>query len=161
MFDRTRYKKELKEAQGLLSELLKERSLLDERIARLRQDIGSLAQLAGQQQGTTLMEYMLGMGLSEACLEVLRASSEPLTAADVRDKLELIGFDTSQYSNILASIHTTLRRMTDDDGEAEETEKDGKKAYRRKHSILDAIGARIKRPETERPRRRQLKMPKD
>ena len=56
--------------------------------------------------------------------EVLKAADGPLTAADIYDGLERLGYPI-KHSNILASIHTTVRRMPD----IEETEKDEKKAY--------------------------------
>ncbi|OLE52243.1 MAG: hypothetical protein AUG51_18990 [Acidobacteria bacterium 13_1_20CM_3_53_8] len=54
-------------------------------------------------------------GLSDACREVLKASDKEMTAMDVRDALIRTGYDLSKYSNALASIHTTLKRLAGSD----------------------------------------------
>src|SRR5436853_530064 len=124
MFTKDDYSRELKAKQERLAGKLAERERLDREIAELRQDIGSLAQLAGRTK--TPPGILASMGLTDSCREVLLAVNEPLTVAEVRDGLERIGFDTVPYSNVLASIQTTLKRMDD----VEESEKDGKKAYK-------------------------------
>jgi hypothetical protein len=56
--------------------------------------------------------------LTRAIRRVLRnaARGEPLTVAEVRDKLQATGFDFSNYkSNPLAAISTTLKRMGERD----------------------------------------------
>jgi hypothetical protein len=46
---------------------------------------------------------------------VLNAAGHPLTAVEVRQQLEAMGFDVSKYSNDLAPIHTVLKRLTESD----------------------------------------------
>jgi hypothetical protein len=36
-----------------------------------------------------------------------------MTPSEVRDRLQAIGYDLSVYSNALAAIHTTLKRLAD------------------------------------------------
>jgi hypothetical protein len=51
------------------------------------------------------------LGLANAIRVVFGGTDRPLTAIEVRGKLEDLGFDLSQFSNALASIHTATRRM--------------------------------------------------
>jgi hypothetical protein len=44
---------------------------------------------------------------------VLRNAADPLTALEIRDRLEAVGIHLDKYSNPLASIHTILKRMHD------------------------------------------------
>lgn len=133
------YKQALQEARKELNAFLEQRAELDIRIARLRQTIGGLSQLC---EGDASMTFIIqDMGLTEACREVLRASREELTPAEVIKGLERIGFDISGYSNLLAAVHTTLKRMTiGTNPEAIESEKDGKKAYKLKPPMMGILG---------------------
>jgi hypothetical protein len=146
---RESYKQDLEEAQKMLSKKLQERAELDMEIAQLRQDIGSLAQLCGVPHLDIKKLFEEGlerqMGLTDACIEVLKATDEPLTPAEVKEGLIRIGFDVSAHSNILASIHTTLRRLADD-GITKESDKDGKRAYKieKKNYILRAQTGKFK-----------------
>ncbi len=132
MLTKDDYNQEIKVKQKLLSEKLEQRARLDMDIAQLRQDIGSLAQLVGNRLTRTRLGQNPVMGLTDSCREALRAVDEYLTTAEVRDSLERIGFDTTPYTNILASIQTTLKRMPD----VEEGDKEGKKAYKLKRFRL-------------------------
>ncbi len=53
--------------------------------------------------------------MTDSVREILRKSPEPMTASEVRDALERLGFDMKSYSNPLATIHTVLRRLTESD----------------------------------------------
>ena len=44
---------------------------------------------------------------------ILNAAGHPLTAVEVRQQLEAMGFDVSKYANDLAPIHTVLKRLTE------------------------------------------------
>src|SRR5215831_20611804 len=109
------YKQHLREAQQELVKLLEERTALDQRIAQLRQDIGSLAHLSGAGETGLVMRLAWSakekVGLKAACREALRASDEPLTPAEVVERMERLGIHHDDAGNLLASVHTTLRRM--------------------------------------------------
>lgn len=120
------YKQALKEERKELADLLERQAELEILIARKRKDIASLAQLANDNDSVNFI--LKDVGLTDACREVLKAATEPLTPSEVAVQLELMGYDTSGYKNLLASLYTTLKRMTIS-LEAEETEKDGKKAF--------------------------------
>lgn len=52
-------------------------------------------------------------GLTEAISECLRATPQYLSANEVREWLEREGFDLSDYSQPLATISVTLRRLVE------------------------------------------------
>ena len=131
------YRKSLKGAQAELTRLLEQRAKLDKRIAALRQAIGGLAHLSDDWDAVTHLLQTVKRktfsdargecGLKEACREVLLAQHEPVTPAEVLEGIERLG-RTGDRDNLLASVHTTLRRMAQH-GEVEEGTKHGKKAY--------------------------------
>lgn len=129
------YKQALKRAEERLTKLLEQRAALDKRIAKLRQEIGSLAHLSGEPKPDPTYRLVADvkreMGLKGVCRQVLLASDEPLTPAEVILGIDRLGRQYEDYNSLLASVHTTLRRMAES-GEAEESSKEGKKAYRLK-----------------------------
>jgi hypothetical protein len=86
--------------------LSEQRAAIDVRLAQLMQAIGSLSQLCNVKPAVKL-----GLGLTDACRMVLKAVDHPLAAAEIRLKLETMGYDTSHFSNPLGSIHVVLRRL--------------------------------------------------
>ncbi len=84
--------------------LSKQRSAIDERLAQLVQAMGSLSHLCN-------LSPTVEFGLTDACRMALKSVDQPLTAAEIRGKLEAMGYDTSRYSNPLGSIHVVLRRL--------------------------------------------------
>jgi len=105
------YKAALEAASREYEALAKQKAELDERIAKLAQTIGSLTRLCGYTPNVSF-------GLTDGCRMALRAAGHPLTATEVRQQLELFGFDMSKYANDLAPIHTVLKRLAES-GQAE------------------------------------------
>jgi hypothetical protein len=95
---------------------LADRARLEKRLGELQQTIGSLCRLCG-------LEPTVPFGLTEACRLILRSASRPVTAVEVRDRLATMGFDLSRYANVMATVHTVLRRMREA-GEAEAVDLD-------------------------------------
>ena len=102
------YKRALETASREYQQLAEQRADIDRRMAQLSQTIGSLYRLLG-------FVPTVGVGLTDACRMVLNAAGHPLTAIEVRQQLEAMGFDVSKYSNDLAPIHTVLKRLTESD----------------------------------------------
>ena len=104
------------EAQRELTQLEAQRADLDRRILRLKQTIATLYRL-------TLGEApdnIVNRGLTDAIRELVGAAAESgkaATAKDVKESLETLGYDFSNYKNPIASINGTLQRMVDQ-GEA-------------------------------------------
>lgn len=99
-----KYRRALQESIREYERLSAQRAEIDTRIAQLVQAIGSLSRLCN-------LIPTVGLGLTEACRMVLKAAGHPLSAAEVRMQLDAMGFDSSRYSNPLASIHIVLRRL--------------------------------------------------
>ena len=53
------------------------------------------------------------MSLANAIRIVMASADRPITAVEMRGKLQELGFDMKQFQNPLASIHTALTRMVD------------------------------------------------
>ncbi len=99
-----RYRRALDAALREYETLARQRTEIDERLARLAQTIGSLTRLCH-------LVPTVPFGLTDACRMVLKAAGHPLTAPEVRAQLDAMGFDLARYSNDLASIHTVLKRL--------------------------------------------------
>jgi hypothetical protein len=93
----------------------------DRQIAALKQTIKALAPLAGEEVPEIALDPELAAGGMTDCVRaILSKATEPLTASEIRESLESLGFDMKSYSNPLATIHTVLRRLTES-GEVEST----------------------------------------
>lgn len=100
---RASYRRALDTARRELTELEAARARVDERISQLRQTIGALSAVCDEETEPR--------GFTDAVRDVLRASVEALTPAQVRDRLQASGFALGHYSNPLASIHVILKRL--------------------------------------------------
>jgi hypothetical protein len=103
---RTDYERALETAIREYEALGQQRRDIDTRIAEVAQTIGTLSRLCG-------LTPTVPLGLTDACRLVVRGAGLPVTAADVRQRLQAIGFDLSKYANDLAAIHTILKRLND------------------------------------------------
>jgi hypothetical protein len=84
-------------------DLAQQKHALDDRLAQLGQTVGSLTRLLG-------LAPTVPLGLTDACRMILRRG-EPMTAVEVRNRLSAIGIDMSKYANVLAAVHTILKRL--------------------------------------------------
>jgi hypothetical protein len=100
------YRRALEAAAKEYEQLAAERQRTDKRLSELAQTIGTLSRLCG-------LTPTVPWGLTDACRTVLRNAGTALTPAEIRDRLTAIGCDLSVYSNALAAIHTTLKRLAE------------------------------------------------
>lgn len=100
------YRRALEAALRELEQAMAQRTVLDTRIAQLRQTVGTLNRLCGY-------EPTVPWSLTDACRVVLRSAGAPLTAVQIRDRFETIGLDTTRYANALSAIHTVLKRLVE------------------------------------------------
>lgn len=100
------YRRALDAAVKEYQQLAAERQRIDTRLSELAQTIGTLSRLCG-------FTSTVPWGLSDACRTVLRNAGIAMTPAEIRDRLVAIGCDLSAYSNALAAIHTTLKRLAE------------------------------------------------
>ncbi|HET9384334.1 MAG TPA: hypothetical protein VFO67_04240 [Gemmatimonadales bacterium] len=100
------YRRALEAAAREYETLGAERQHIDKRLSELAQTIATLSRLCG-------LTPTVPWGLTDACRTVLRNAGAPMTPSDVRDRLQGIGYDLASYSNPLAAIHTTLKRLAE------------------------------------------------
>jgi hypothetical protein len=121
-------KQELAEAVAELGEAQARTQELEQRIGDLRQTVSVLSKLCGQED----VDLESSLGLTDAIRLAFAGLGEnqPVTAQEMRLRLESQGFNTRRYGNLLASIHTVLSRL-DKKGEIRVvgTRNDGKPAY--------------------------------
>jgi hypothetical protein len=107
---------ELQTVQAEKVELEREIGARDQQIAALTQTINAIAPLIGEPTislPATDAPETATAGMTDCIRAILAKEKHPLSAAQVRDRLEQLGFVLSGYSNPLATIHTVLRRLTD------------------------------------------------
>jgi hypothetical protein len=105
----------LDETRGRMAVMLGQRDALNIEIIQLQSKIKSYETVLDRvqlSQRTTLEQVV---GISEAIRSILRIAARPMTAADVKNSLDLIGFDFSNFSNASAAVHSTLKRMASTD----------------------------------------------
>ena len=100
------YRRALATAIREYETLGQQRQDIDKRLAEVMQTIGTLSRLCG-------LVPTVPLGLTDACRLVVRGAGVPVTPADVRQRLQSIGFDLSKYANDLAAIHTILKRLNE------------------------------------------------
>jgi hypothetical protein len=110
------YRTDFKEAINELLGMASEREKLETRIAKQKKRVAALYELA-QIDGDGGPIPGLVEGITDACRVVFRAAEKPLVQAEVRDRVQSLGLP--QQANLLASIHTTIKRMKEA-GELEE-----------------------------------------
>jgi hypothetical protein len=98
------YKRALDVACREYETLSQQREDLDKRLSELHETIAALTRLCGYTP-------TISWGLTDAVRVVLMRADRPMSATDVRDRLHVIGFDSSKYSSILSAIHTILKRL--------------------------------------------------
>jgi hypothetical protein len=101
-----KYRRALTAAIEESQRLTAERRRIDDRLSELAESVGTLSRLCG-------LTPTVPWGLTDACRTVLRNAGQPMTPADVRNRLAVIGFDLSRYANVLAALHTTLKRLAE------------------------------------------------
>ena len=103
---------ELKRERKALAELLRQREELATKIAKQQTRVAALAALCEQSEEIASMTEMDLGGLTNACRTAFRAAvGRGLMPVEVRNALEQLRFPTQSHKNILASIHTVIRRL--------------------------------------------------
>lgn len=128
---RDKAKRELRAALQTRNRLDTELAKVLSRIVELSKAVEALNLLVGdgEQDEVTRMIEVSQMTLAEVVREVLRKSDIHLTALEIHRELRRLGFQTADYTNPQASIHTMLKRL-EESGQADRIIKDGKPAYR-------------------------------
>jgi hypothetical protein len=119
----------------------------DRQIAALIQTMNAIAPLLGEEP---LESDTPPPGMTDSIRGILAEAKEPLSAAEIRDRLAAMGFDLNSYSNPLATIHTVLKRLVES-GEAEMKEADGAKRFAPAGKRGYVMGLTIGRASREQP----------
>jgi hypothetical protein len=99
-----------------LEKAVEEREEIDQRIAQLKQGILSIAPLAKEIATDELTIAIQSAGMTEAVRDILRAVyPKRLSPVEIKDQLKARGQDLTQHSNVMASVHSTLKRMLDNE----------------------------------------------
>ena len=93
--------------QGELERLLQERTRLDARILQLQHDIRHVARMVD----VTVDDPITQLGLTDAIRYVIQHAGKHTTPVDVRDELLKRYCDPEDYRNLLASVHTVMKRL--------------------------------------------------
>jgi len=104
----SRRKSELVEAIHKLEQMLNEQNSLATRIAKQKRVIAALRELTELEEESG-PPVDLVTGLTDACRIVFRSAETPLFPTDVRDRVQHLG--VPEQSNLLASVHTVIRRL--------------------------------------------------
>ena len=100
------YRRALEAAVREYESLGEERQRIDRRLAELAQTMSTLSRLCG-------IVPTVSVGLNDVCRMALRGAGVPMTPVEVRERVKAIGFDLGRYSNDLAAVHTTLKRLNE------------------------------------------------
>jgi hypothetical protein len=93
--------------QGELARLLEERTLLDARVLQLQNKIRHVARMVD----VPVDDPITQLGLTDAIRYVIRHAGTTVAPVDVRDELLKRYCDPEDYSNLLASVHTIMKRL--------------------------------------------------
>ena len=140
------YRKIVEDSKKELEDLLIKQEEIERRIARLKQAILGLAPLIEEEPtdqgmyGTNddfVSEWLgLGTGMTDVCRNIFKASSSPLTPVEIKQKLLDMGVDLTKHKNIMASVHSVLKRLAE---KGEIVTKDNGLSYERSR-LVDRIG---------------------
>jgi hypothetical protein len=121
-----------------LESKIHERDILNAQIAGLRETLRVLSRTTltkDRMEAYTRLMDMVDYAtptLANSIRTVLaKAYPNGMTAVEIRNVLEDIGFNFDDFSNSLSACHATLKRMVTDEEVNLEMRKDGKAAYRR------------------------------
>jgi hypothetical protein len=100
----------LKQAAHDLEVAMRERDRLNLEVARLIRLLSSLSIAAGISPFAIVAKGK-APGFTEVVLGAVTRVAKPMSAREVRDDLLGFGYDLTGYSNPLAHIHQTLKRL--------------------------------------------------
>jgi hypothetical protein len=136
-------KSDLLLTQAQLGEKFKEQEMLEKKITGLRATIAALARMLDEE----FVEED-AIGLTDAIRAAFRAAglTGTLTPTEVKEKLEMMGYDTAKYGNVMASVHTIINRLV---GKREIKQAgnraDNKPCYQIMPRLADLVGAEKKK----------------
>jgi hypothetical protein len=127
------YRRDLHTKKQELAGLLRQRQEIDQKIAQLQPLISHLEglcrELGDRAAKEAAAKVELTTGLTELARTTLEEAALPLSASDLKTRMEAKGFDFSKYTSPLAILHTVLNRLVKSGKVKVILQKGGKKAY--------------------------------
>jgi hypothetical protein len=130
------YRKALSQAKQELAHELVERQKSDQKLARLQSLITQLQDLCAEQDQKRFWNSIervvkadLRGGITQTIRILLKETSLPMTATDLKAEIEARKYDLARFKNPLAVIHTVLNRLVKSGEVKLVPQKYGKKAY--------------------------------
>ena len=118
MLKKINYRRLLFQANQDLARHLVKRQQLDQKIARLQAVVGELDTLCAERDQNNFEKRVervikadLAVGITESARVILKENFFPLTASEIKEKIEARKLNLARYSNPLAVIHTILKRL--------------------------------------------------
>ena len=111
------YKQSLEQAQRELANAVQQRDHWNLEIVRLQNLVNTLAFVSSanaQQVEQHNAEWQVYTQLVQAIEALVNASPDPVTPIQIRDSLLSYGYNIGHYSNPMAMIHQTLKRLAID-----------------------------------------------
>jgi len=115
--DTAEYRQMAQKIQAELEALEIQQEDVERRIARLRQTLVGLAPLCESNDEGLLFNAFKraidSMSLTDAVRQILQASKAPLAPTEIKQQLLNMGRDLSGQKNVMASVHSLLKRLVD------------------------------------------------
>jgi hypothetical protein len=117
--DTSEYKKMAEAIQTEIESLEIQQEDIERHIARLKQALIGLAPLADESQPSGLGEWfgesvkteLESMSITDVTRQIFQAASKPLAPTEIKQQLLNVGKDLSGQKNLMASIHSLLKRL--------------------------------------------------
>lgn len=145
MEDSPDYGKAYRRVSRELKEAVDERDVLDNKITTLRKRLAALAANC-EDEGIEIdpspeAEYLLQItGMSEDIVNILKLNCPGwLLPWQIKNKLEQLGYDMSNYKNPLATVHMVLKRLAGSDKIQQDKGVDDKTVYRASRTQTEVI----------------------
>ena len=127
------YRRDLHTKKQELAKLLRQRQEIDHKIAQLQPLISHLdglcRELGDRVAKEAAIKVELTTGLTELARTTLEEAALPLSASELKTRMEAKGFDFSKYASPLATLHTVLNRLVKSGRVKVVALKGGKKSY--------------------------------
>jgi hypothetical protein len=108
-----KYKKMLETAkadyraiQAKIGKCRDEQERLEKRLVGVRETVVSLSKMLGES-----FSEEDELGLTDAIRQAFKTASGGMAPTDVKGRLEQLGYDTSKYGNVMASVHSVINRL--------------------------------------------------
>jgi hypothetical protein len=109
----TDIKTRLEQSKVQLAEFIRQRDQLNVAIIQIQNEIRALSAIVWRDELTQRHNdiELAVIGISDAVRSVLRLQNKAMTAAQVKDALDLMGYNFAGLANASALVHNTLKRM--------------------------------------------------